>query len=151
MERIRNRQARVLNLVMQPQRLARLIEGEARLGADAYSAPAMLADLREGIWYELSRSEAIDPFRRNLQRTHIDRLGNLMTAEVDSPPAQFRAFLGFTPVDVAQSDIRAFVRGELTTLRSDIERAERRTSDRTTQLHLQDALARINDILDGEA
>jgi len=150
-ERIRTRQARVLNLLMEPQRLARLIEAEARLGTDAYSAPAMLADLREGIWHELSRAEAVDPFRRNLQRTHIDRLGNLMTAEVSAPPAQFRAFLGFTPVNVAQSDIRAFVRGELMTLRSDIERAERRANDRTTQLHLQDALVRINDILDGDA
>jgi len=150
-ERIRQRQSQVLNLLMDPQRLARLIEGEARHGADAYSAPEMLSDLREGIWHELGRAEAIDPFRRNLQRTHIDQLGSLMTAEVNTPPAAFRAFLNFTPVNVAQSDIRAFVRGELTQLRDDVQRAERRSGDRTTQLHLQDALVRINDILEGDA
>ncbi len=150
-ERIRQRQVNVLNLILDPQRMARLIEGEARHGAEAYQVSDMLADMRAGIWTELGQAEAIDPFRRNLQRSHIDRLGHLMTAEVDTPPAQFRDFLNFTPVNVAQSDIRAFVRGELNDLRSDIERAERRSNDRSTQLHLQDALVRINDILEGDA
>jgi hypothetical protein len=51
-------------------------------------------------------------------------------------------------VEVAQSDIRPYVRGELRTLEEDIQRALNRTTDRSTELHLQDALSRIESILD---
>ncbi len=73
-----------------------------------------------------------------------------MTAEVKPPPAAFRQFFGFTPVNVGQSDIHALVRGELTTLQREVKRALGRTRDHMTRLHLEDVLARIDDILDPE-
>jgi hypothetical protein len=73
-----------------------------------------------------------------------------MTDETPNVPARFRQFAGVTPYDVALSDVQAFARGELETLKSDVQRAQRRTSDRTTQLHLRDIVFRIDRILDPE-
>jgi hypothetical protein len=50
-------------------------------------------------------------------------------------------------VNVPQSDIRAFVRGELRTLEREVRRALGRTRDNATRLHLEDALVRIDRIL----
>ena len=149
MERIRSTQAGVLGLVLDPQRLARLIEAEARLGDDAYAPIDMLADLREGLWQELSaRSPLVDPWRRNLQRAYLERMKDLMTEEVTPPSAAAREFLGYTPVRVSQSDIRAYVRGELEALREEVGEVISRTDDRATRLHFDDVLVRIEEILD---
>jgi hypothetical protein len=149
-DEIRQRQVGIVNMVLDPQRLARMIEAEVMLGDEAYTLAEMMTDLRTGIWSELQRGEEINPFRRSLQRGYVERLEYLMTEEVTPPPAQFRAFIAFTPVDVSQSDIRPYVRGELTTLRREVSAALSRTSDRATQLHLRDTLVRIDDILEGE-
>ena len=147
-DRIRSIQAGQLDLLLNPQRLARLIEAEARLGDAAYAPLDMLEDLRKGLWRELDANEAINPWRRNLQRAYLEDMGRLMTEEVTAPPAASRRFLGYTPINVSQSDIRAYVRGELETLRGDAQRAARRVQDRPTALHLKDILVRIENILD---
>ncbi len=147
-DRVRSVQASRLDLLLNPQRLARLIEAEARFGDASYAPLDMLEDLRKGLWRELDANEAIDPWRRNLQRAYLEDMERLMTEEVTAPPAAARRFLGYTPVDVSQSDIRAYVRGELETLRGDVQRAARRAPDRPTVLHLEDVLVRIENILD---
>ena len=147
-DRIRSIQAGRLDLLLDPQRLARLIEAEARLGDAAYAPLDMLEDLRKGLWRELDANEAINPWRRNLQRAYVEDMERLMTEEVTAPPAAARRSLGYTPVNVSQSDIRAYVRGELETLRGDAQRAARRVQDRPTALHLKDVLVRIENILD---
>lgn len=50
-------------------------------------------------------------------------------------------------LSVSQSDIRPYVRGELQALQREIRSALRRVPDRNTRLHLEDALARIEQIL----
>ncbi len=147
-EQIRQGMVSTLNQLLDPQRMQRLIEFEARHGDEAYRLTDMLADTRASVWRELASGSAINTYRRNLQRAYLERMEYLMTEEITPPPARFRAFIEFTPVDVSQSDIRAAVRGELETLRRQITRALRRTGDRETRLHLRDALARIDKILD---
>ena len=147
LERVRTGQVSILNTILDFQRMARLIEAEAVEGDDVYLVGEMLADLREGVWTELSGGEAIGPYRRNLQRGYIDRMEYLMTEDANLPPAQFRQYFNITPVNASQSDIRAYVRGELQTLQGEIETALIRTNDRMTELHLEDALARIDAIL----
>ena len=147
-ERIRSVQASRLDLLLDPQRLARLIEAEARLGSEAYAPLDMLEDLRKGLWRELAANEAIDPWRRNLQRAYLEDMERLMHEEITAPPVAARRYLAYTPIDVSQSDIRAYVRGELEALRTDAQRTARRVQDRPTALHLQDVLARIEHILD---
>ncbi len=76
-----------------------------------------------------------------MQRAHIERLETLLTEEAQSSR--------FAPsIDASQSDIRAVARGELKALQSAIRAAIPRTSDSMSKLHLEDALVRVNNILD---
>jgi len=149
LERIREAQVGTLELLLRPQRLARLLEAEA-VSDDAYSLGAMLEDLRTGLWRELEEGAPIGPYRRNLQRGYLERMAHLMTAEVEpnDVPEAYEDYVIRTPVDVSQSDIRAYVRSELRILRGDVEEALRRVDDYRTGIHLEDVLARIERILD---
>jgi Met-zincin/Domain of unknown function (DUF5117)/Domain of unknown function (DUF5118) len=147
-ERIRQRQVGVINNLLDPGRLQRLIESGARLGSDAYSLADMMGDLRTAVWTELGSSGDIDTYRRNLQRGYLERMRWLMENEQTQPPARFRAFFSNTTVDVSQSDIRAFVRGELGVVREQATRALNWRHDTATTYHLRDVIARIDDILD---
>ena len=142
----RGRQVSVLNSVLDPSRIARLIEYDIR-GEDTYSPFEFLDDLRGIVWSELSENSAISVYRRNLQRAYIERMEYLMTEELPDVSAQFRRFLGMTSVNVGQSDIRPMVREQLETLQGAINRAKNRTSDRATRVHLADADRRIDNIL----
>jgi len=147
-ERIRNIQENALEDLLDFMRLARMIETEAMIGNEAYSTVSMLDDIRKGIWSELERGTAIDTYRRNLQRTYLERLHYLMTEDLPDFPPQFAEFFGITPVNVEQSDIRPMVREQLTLLEDQIERTVESIDDRMTKMHLNDALIRIENILD---
>lgn len=147
-ERIRGTQERTLNNLLDFGRMARLIENREVNGEAAYSLLDMMTELRNGIWSELPRANNIDTYRRNLQRAYIDRMEYLMTEEQPSVPARYRNYISRTSVDVAQSDIRPVVRGELRNLQRDLRNAIGRSRDTMTRYHLQDALERVNLILD---
>ena len=138
MERVRALQVSVVNRLLDPDRIGRLLEAEAYHGSDAYPASEFMGDLRRAIWQEPDRGTPIDPWRRNLQRGHVDRLGWLL-----SDSAGMRS-----DVTVAQSDIRALARAELVTIRHTATRAAGRTSDRATRIHLEEIVDRIGKILE---
>lgn len=140
-------QARVLNNILDPQRLARLIEYNVRSDI-SYSPYEFMDDVRASVWSELSDGSAISVYRRNLQRAYLERLEDLMTDELPTIPARFRERIGWTQVNVSQSDIRPMVREQLENLQEDAQRAAARTNDRATMVHLNDVDRRIEDILD---
>ena len=144
-DRIRSLQASVLDRLLDPRRMERLVEAEVRFGPQAYTLGEMLDDLRGEVWSELAAGRTIDPFRRNLQRAYLERMEWLMTEEPGELPSFFAGSLN--DVDVSLSDIRPFARGQLTTLQTQIRRALPGVSDRATRLHLEDALVRIDEIL----
>ncbi len=145
-ERMRQIQTRALEMLLDPGRMQRLVEAEARMNGDAYALGEMLGDLRAAVWSELENGEAIGVYRRNLQRGYLERMKWLMTEEPPPVPSFLSAFV--TGVDLPRSDIRPWVRGELETLSGEIRRALARGPDRPTRLHLEDALVRIDRILD---
>jgi hypothetical protein len=132
LERIRANQMRVLNSLMNNNRVARLVEQEALDGAAAYHPADFFADVRRGVWRELDgRQVRIDAYRRNLQRGYI----NLMAEKLNGRQA-------------VADDARAFIRGELRALTASITLSLPRATDRATQLHLQDARDQIAKALD---
>ncbi|GAB3527422.1 zinc-dependent metalloprotease [Pontibacter brevis] len=147
-DRVRNAQVNVLNNVLEPGRMARILEAQAMLGNKTYTLPEMMADLRTGIWSEIATGKTIDMYRRNLQRGYIERMEYLMKEEPAEVSGRARSFMGATPVKVSQSDIRPMVRGELNTLRNQIKGSLAKTKDTMTKYHLQDAVVRIDAILD---
>ena len=147
-ERIRSLQERTLNTLLDISRMGRLIENESINGAEAYTLLNMMDDLRLGIWSELASGKTIDIYRRNLQRAYIDRMRYLMTVDQQPKIMSFGRYTKGTKVTINQSDIRAAVRGELSTLKQAIKNALAKTPNRNTLYHLQDAIKRIDAILD---
>ena len=144
--RIQQVQASNLNALLTPARMVRMTEA-ALVDGNAYTLMAFLEDLRAGIWAELDTGAPINTYRRSLQRTHLERLAFLM--EDQEPPSGGRGN-GPGPANstnVLRSDIRPLVRAQLNALRADAEAAG--SSDEMTRYHLDDIVARINDILDG--
>ena len=147
-ERMRGIQVGVVDMVMEPGRMQRLIEGEARLGDEAYGLGEMLTDLRGSVWTELVTGEPIGVYRRNLQRGYLERARTLMTKDVSVRSSSPAAAAFLTQVDVSQSDIRPHLRGELETIRRQARQALAKGTNRETALHLQDVLVRIEEILE---
>ncbi len=142
-ETFRGAQAGVLNGVLDFGRIGRLVDAETRDAGETYTAFEMMDELRGGVWSELRAYRNVDVHRRHLQRAYLDRMEYLMTEE----PSGFRA----PDINVSQSDIRPIVRNELSILKRDINsRLNAGNVDRSTRVHLEDARARIDDILDND-
>lgn len=120
-DRIRSLQARQLNNVLSARRLARMIDNEALNGAKAYSLTTMMKELRMGLWSELANGQAIDAFRRNLQRAHVERLGQLMKEDTKK-----------------RTDISAVVRAELRAIQKMAFSAAGKYQDGIIKYHLLD-------------
>jgi len=154
-ERVRAYQELAVQRLLNHARLARMIEHEAFLGDATYRPAEMLDDAREMIWREMYGGEAIDTFRRNMQRAYLQQADYLLNeAESDSwsPPRSGNLRVGSNndpplnaDLHIAQSDIRPLIRDQLTLLRGEIEAAlAAGIDDRMTQIHLEDALVRID-------
>ncbi|WP_440069798.1 zinc-dependent metalloprotease [Tenacibaculum discolor] len=147
-ERIRGLQVQTLNKVLKTGRLTRMIENETLNGNKAYTLLQMMGDLRKGIWSEVYANKTIDPYRRNLQRAHLDRLDFLLNKAKDQKAAKSdRGYFKQTAVTINQSDIKPVVRGELKRLQRDIKRSIPSARNTITRYHLQDAVDRIDTIL----
>jgi hypothetical protein len=148
--RINNAQNRVLTNVLNDGRMNRLLEQEALNRQGAYPLSAMLDDVRRGIWAEIyTASPSADAFRRELQSDFLTTIGMKVNVPPRPPPGTgpVQPF-GAPQFPVLSDDARSHLRGELLTLRSEIQRAIPRTSDRSTRLHLMAAVHRIDEILD---
>jgi hypothetical protein len=151
LRRVGSAQSRVLNALLDSDRLDRLAEYQALATRKTavYSLGEMLGDVRHAVWTELANGTvSIDPFRRFLQRSYLAqadaKLNPTPAVIVSSAPQRARARSSFGP----NNDVRALMRGELLVLDSSIQSALARTSDRTTRLHLLDARGEIRRILD---
>ena len=137
-EGIRNAQARHLNALLNTDRLGRLIDAETT-NKTYYSALEMLSDVRKGLWKEAYRGVNVDIYRRNLQRTYLERMALLLNTKTSA---------GRLSYNVGTSDVGSLVRGELKTLRSRLKLAKSGYINTTTRYHYEDAIAKIDTLLD---
>lgn len=145
--RINNAQARVLRNLLDDGRLNRLLEQEALGTPEPYQLSRMLDDLRRGLWSELfSARPVIDAYRRDLQLDYLSIIDEKINPPPSRPATPGPTF--GTPPAPLSDDAKSQLRGELVTLRGEVQRAIPRAGDRSTQLHLQGALYRIGAILD---
>jgi hypothetical protein len=159
-ERIRAYQELAVQRLLNHARLARMIEHEAFLGDRTYRPAEMLDDTRGMVWREVRNRQAIDTYRRNLQRAYLEQAhhllhdaesshwtpppsGNLRVSSNDDPPLN-------GDLHISQSDIRPLIREQLQLLDREIRASlQRGVSDRMTRIHLEDALVRIGRSLEG--
>jgi hypothetical protein len=132
--RIRTAQTSLLNALLQPSRLDRLIE-QAALSPAAYTPLQLLSDLRAGLWSELATpARPIDVYRRNVQRAYLDTIDNRLNGAMQ-----------------ASDEIRSLLKGELRTVDRRIAAALPAVTDVATRRHLQDARDTIAEALDPRA
>ncbi|MCW1953598.1 MAG: zinc-dependent metalloprotease, partial [Flavobacteriia bacterium] len=135
-ERIRGVQVRTLNNVLSLGKMARLIEHETAMGNKAYTLTQMMSELRRGVWSEIYNGRAIDTYRRNLQKGHIDRLEYLMSADSQRKLPEYGGYQKSTAVTTSQSDIRSVVRGELVTLRAQLRNGLSAAANTMSRYHI---------------
>lgn len=126
MLRLQNRQ---LYSILNANRLKRMIDAEVTQD-DFYAISDMIRDLRTGLFYEANYLKNVDLFRRNLQKSFIDRLATL-----------------FNNKETKNSDINSIVRGELEMMNFQLTIAKGRRINRITKYHYRDCLAKIKEIL----
>jgi hypothetical protein len=128
---LRSVQTRHLNSLLSFDRIGRLINSET-VDTDYYAAIDLLQDLQKAMF---STSD-VDIYKRNLQRAYVDRLEYLMTTD----PSR-------SDYNVAQSDVRALVRGQLNSLQNTLRSKRNATTNKVDQYHYADLLARVDHVL----
>jgi len=132
-----------LGSLLASSRLQRMISSSNR-EKGAYSIDEYLDDLKNGLWTELKTKKPIDNYRRNLQKSFVDRLCNL----VSPPPASPVSFGGITIfigpiIDPRKTDILSVAKATLRVLKDEIGSSLPGYNDRMSVYHLQDVQERI--------
>jgi hypothetical protein len=143
-----SRQESVMSRLISNTTFAKLIQAEAANGPSAYTLTDLLSDLKQGVWSELAAKKPIDVYRRNLQKSFVERIGAIV-----NPPAPATSSFGgititFGPsIDSKKSDIISVLKGTMRQLRADINAALPAVTDKMTRYHLQDVSERIERML----
>ena len=131
-ERMLRMQSSVMNRLLVPDRLNRMVESTALEGdgGNTYTITDLFGDLKDGIWDNGSN----DLYQRNLQRAFVDKMGEVLSSKNN---------------EIDQTDIRAVAFGTLSEIKQMINS---RTSGGETisKFHYQDISNRIQQILDGK-
>ena len=147
-ERVQSIQTNTLNGMLDGARLYRMILSASRFGAaNVYTFDELLEDTKKAVWSELSTNKPFDVYRRNLQKSYVERLGSLL----NPAPAQGIQSFGFggTPsLDVKKSDILSYLKGHSKELKASIDAVAGTAADKSTKYHLQDLSDRLKKILD---
>ena len=139
-------QDRTLSRLLSAYTLSKIANAAADDG-NAYQITELLGDLKKGIWSELASRKPIDAYRRNLQKSFVNTLVNLLSPpKVQTTSAGTGASIS---VSVAndKSDVTSVARGFLSSLRNEINVAAAASADSMTKYHLQDVSKRIDNAL----
>ncbi|MBI5858853.1 MAG: zinc-dependent metalloprotease [Sphingobacteriales bacterium] len=143
---IGNIQDNILNRLLSIRTLTKLVDAEAALGNNAYQVVELFSDLKKGIWTELAAKKPVDIFRRNLQKSYVNILSNLI-----NPPSATSVSIApgitITSTSNDKSDITSVVRAHLAFLRNEVNAAAAVIADPMTKYHLQDISRRIDKAL----
>lgn len=144
---ISTRQNAVLDRVMSATTLNKLISAEAT-DDNAYQASALLNDFKKGIFSELALHQPIDVYRRNLQKSYVQHLADLMSAPDQGNNSIMLIMTGQQPADATKTDVSSIARAQLVALRTEIRAAAAGMTDNMSRYHLNDLTERINHTLD---
>jgi hypothetical protein len=130
-EKIQKMQTRQLRNVLSKSRLERMVDNEALNGDAAYSLTDMLSDLRKGLWSDAQLGKTTDAYRRNVQRAHVIRLGQLMNEET-----------------TLRTDIQAAARAELNAIQRLAKSKRNSYRAGMDRYHLEDVVALIDELME---
>ncbi|MGH8697900.1 MAG: zinc-dependent metalloprotease, partial [Burkholderiales bacterium] len=132
-------QARVLEQLLQPLRLAAIRDGETKFGAaSVLTIPEVMDELTRAVWSEVwsSPGRNVTAMRRDLQRAYLDRLTTLVVRPEERTPADARAVARLRLADLSRRIARRL--------------APPAVFDAYTTAHLEEVRARIEKALEAE-
>lgn len=141
-------QEAALNRMLSITTMNKMLNAEASIGKQAYTVTDLLSDLNQSIFTELRSKKPIDIYRRNLQKSYVERLGGII-----NPPTAAGGFsISFgnaaPSVDTKKSDILSYLKGHAHELKAMTDAAAAGSTDKATKYHLQDLSDRLKKILD---
>lgn len=147
-ERLQTIQTSVLKSLLDKSRLYRLTTSTTRFSNATYSLHDMMEDTRKGLFTELTSHQAGDVYRRNLQKTYVSTLGDLInsnaTAAISAATASPR--MG-SAIDVENTDVVSEARAQLKKLAASIQANKANITDANSVNHYDDIQDRIKNIL----
>ena len=144
-ERLQSVQTNVLKSLLDKGRLYRLTTSSTRFANASYSLHEMMEDTRKGLFSELVSHQATDVFRRNLQKTYVTQLGDLInpTSAASSPVVRMGPV-----VEVENTDVVSEAKAQLKKLAANIQANKGSINDASSVNHFDDLQDRIKHILD---
>jgi Met-zincin len=143
-----NIQDNMLNRLLSTRTLGKLVDADAELGSNTYRITDLLSDLKKGIWTELATKKPIDIYRRNLQKSYVNILDNLLNPPSGNGPAiNIPGLIIITSNSADKSDVKSVVRAHLAALKNEATAAAAGATDTMTKYHLQDIAKRIDNAL----
>ena len=150
-ERLQTIQTSILKSLLDKGRLYRLTTSATRFSSATYSLHEMMEDARKGLFAELSSHQASDVYRRNLQKTYVSTLGDLInpsTSPASSAAAASPRMSMGPAIDVENTDVVSEARAQLKKLAASIQANKASISDPNSVNHYDDLQDRIKSILD---
>jgi hypothetical protein len=142
-------QETALNKMLSNATLNKMVNAEAANGTTAYTVNDLLGDLKQNVFTELTTRKAVDVYRRNLQKSYVERLGLLINPPAANTGGFVITFGNAAPtVDSKKSDVLSFLKGHARELKALTDAAAAGTADKTSKYHLQDLSDRLRKILD---
>jgi hypothetical protein len=130
LEMIAKYQNRSLKTLLNAKTLKRMMDAQV-IQENNFAAIDMVETLRKGIFSETYATKNVDVYRRNLQKSFISGIKNLMNDAA-----------------IKNTDISSIVRGELTTLKYQLNSASKRAVNKITKYHYKDAVVMIEAIIE---
>jgi hypothetical protein len=141
-------QETALNRLLGTNTLNKLLNAEAAVGVNAYTVSDLLGDLKKSIFTELTTKTPIDIYRRNLQKSYVERLGNIINPAPSSGGFTI-SFGNVSPtLDTKKSDIISYLKGNAKELKASVDAAAAVATDKATKYHLLDLSDRLKKMLD---
>ncbi|MCF0049671.1 zinc-dependent metalloprotease [Dyadobacter sp. LJ53] len=148
-EAIKALQEYALTTLFAGDRAVRLME--TGISGKNYTLDDLFTDLESGIWSETKTGKSIDLHRRNLQKVYIEKLVDLLKpgkANVLSVPVGVTYGFSTRVVELEKTDLPSVARAHLENLKTALQPAIAKSTDKITKYHLQDVLQRIKMALD---
>jgi hypothetical protein len=122
-------QRKVLKQLLGYEMFSKMLAGSSQFGDSVtYPLPEYLTDLHGYIWGGLQTGQLMDAYRRNLQKSYINALAELV--------------IGPNP-DIKETDTWSVVRADLAQIAREVKTALPKYTSTTDEAHLQSVLQRI--------
>lgn len=132
---IEDLQVKVLNKLLDMGKINQLLANMRRPGNNSLSVDEYVKTIHQMIWRELKSGKTIDPYRRNLQKSYIGALREILTS---SKP------------EVTETDVYSIARADFIRLQSEVHKAIPKQTDSMNIYHLQDIEVRIKNTLEAK-